>query len=84
MVFHQTAHYFYTKLGKYLILGDSAEENYQSIAQFSVRDAEAFPKYEEFLGKFDAVHTCLFFGILSYFLPSPKIVHAITIFILPG
>ena len=37
--------------GKYLILGDNAEENRKSIAQFSKRDADAYPKYEEFLGK---------------------------------
>jgi hypothetical protein len=37
--------------GKYLILGEDEEENYKSIAQFSVKDAEAYPHYEEFLGE---------------------------------
>lgn len=37
--------------GKYLLLGDDAEENWRSIAQFSTRDADAYPKYEEFLGE---------------------------------
>lgn len=37
--------------GKYLLLGDDAQENWRSIAQFSKRDADAYPKYEEFLGK---------------------------------
>lgn len=37
--------------GKYLILGEDEQENWKSIAQFSVKDADAFPKYEEFLGK---------------------------------
>jgi hypothetical protein len=36
--------------GKYLILGDDPAENWNSIAQFSVKDADAFVKYEEFLG----------------------------------
>ena len=35
--------------GKYLMLGNNATENYQSIAQFSVKDAEAFEKYEVWL-----------------------------------
>jgi hypothetical protein len=37
--------------GRYLLLGEQEKENYQSIAQFSQKDAEAYPKYEEFLGK---------------------------------
>lgn len=37
--------------GKYLLLGSNEHANYQSIAQFSSRDAENFPKYEEFLGE---------------------------------
>lgn len=37
--------------GKYLILGENEKENYESIAQFSRHDAEAYPLYEEFLGK---------------------------------
>jgi hypothetical protein len=37
--------------GKYLLLGDDEKANYDSIAQFSVKDAEAFPKYEAFLGQ---------------------------------
>jgi phytoene dehydrogenase-like protein len=37
--------------GKYLLLGESDVENSRSIAQFSQRDAEAFPKYEAFLGQ---------------------------------
>ena len=37
--------------GKYLILGEDAQENFNSIAQFSVHDAHAFPLYEEFLGE---------------------------------
>mmetsp|Transcript_4881 Transcript_4881/g.7431 ORF Transcript_4881/g.7431 Transcript_4881/m.7431 type:complete len:828 (+) Transcript_4881:54-2537(+) len=37
--------------GKYLILGDNAQANYESIAQFSKQDAEAYPLYEEFLGQ---------------------------------
>ena len=42
-------HLFVDK-GKYLILGDNTEENWNSIAQFSKKDADAFVKYEEFLG----------------------------------
>lgn len=37
--------------GRHLILGSSEEENWQSIAQFSTRDADAFVEYEDFLGK---------------------------------
>ena len=37
--------------GKYLILGSDEAANYASIAQFSVKDAEAYPHYEAFLEK---------------------------------
>lgn len=37
--------------GKYLLLGASEEANYESIKQFSAKDAEEYPRYEEFLGK---------------------------------
>lgn len=37
--------------GKYLILGENEEENWKSIAQFSKKDADQFPKYEAFLGR---------------------------------
>lgn len=37
--------------GKYLLLGEDEQANWQSIAQHSVRDADNYPKYEEFLGK---------------------------------
>jgi phytoene dehydrogenase-like protein len=37
--------------GNYLILGSDEQANYNSIAQFSKHDAEAFPLYEEFLGE---------------------------------
>lgn len=37
--------------GKYLLLGEDEEANWQSIAQFSRRDADNYPKYEAFLGK---------------------------------
>ncbi len=37
--------------GKYLMLGDDENANYDSIAQFSVRDADNFGKYEHFLGQ---------------------------------
>jgi hypothetical protein len=37
--------------GKYLVLGSDEQANWDSIAQFSKKDADAFPKYEEFLGK---------------------------------
>ena len=37
--------------GKYLLLGDDEKSNYDSIAQFSVKDADAFGKYEKFLGQ---------------------------------
>lgn len=37
--------------GKYLILGSDEKKNWESIAQFSARDADAYPYYEEFLGK---------------------------------
>lgn len=37
--------------GKYLLLGKDDKLNYNSIAQFSVKDAEAFPEYEQFLGR---------------------------------
>lgn len=35
--------------GKYLLLGSDEKKNYDSIAQFSKKDAEAFPEYEKFL-----------------------------------
>eukprot|EP01038_Epipyxis_sp_PR26KG_P005498 gene5498-7611_t len=35
--------------GKYLMLGDNADENFQSIAQFSLHDAHAYEHYEAFL-----------------------------------
>ena len=37
--------------GKYLLLGSDAQKTYDSIAQFSVKDAENMPKYDDFLGK---------------------------------
>lgn len=37
--------------GKYLILGSDVDANWRSIAQFSVDDANAYPEYENFLGK---------------------------------
>lgn len=37
--------------GRYLVLGASAAEDRASIAQFSLRDAAAFPAYEDFLAK---------------------------------
>lgn len=37
--------------GKYLLLGDDASANWQSIAQFSTRDADNFEKYESMLGE---------------------------------
>lgn len=37
--------------GKYLILGSNENANYQSIAQFSKNDADAYSEYEKFLGK---------------------------------
>lgn len=37
--------------GKYLMLGEDEDQNYKSIAQFSVNDAEAYPHYEAFLGE---------------------------------
>ena len=42
--------------GKYLILGDDAQENWNSIAQFSVKDADAFVQYEKFLGMYIHSH----------------------------
>lgn len=38
--------------GKYLILGQDEAKNYQSIAQFSKNDADNYPKYEEYLGRY--------------------------------
>jgi hypothetical protein len=37
--------------GKYLMLGEDMEANRQSIAQFSLRDADNYPKYEDFLSQ---------------------------------
>jgi phytoene dehydrogenase-like protein len=37
--------------GKYLLLGSDDQKNWDSIAQFDKRDADAYPKYEEFLYK---------------------------------
>lgn len=37
--------------GKYLMFWDDPQKTYESIAQFSRKDAENFPKYDEFLGK---------------------------------
>lgn len=35
--------------GRYLLLGNDAERNAESIARFSARDADALPRYEAFL-----------------------------------
>jgi phytoene dehydrogenase-like protein len=35
--------------GKYLFLGDDEQATWESIAQFSKKDADAFPEYEKFL-----------------------------------
>ena len=41
---------------KSLLLGKDAKENQRQIAQFSAEDAEAFPKYEDWLqGIVDAI-----------------------------
>ncbi len=40
-----------TKSGRYLMLGADERSNWESIAQFDRRDADAYPKYEEFLHK---------------------------------
>jgi hypothetical protein len=45
--------------GKYLMLGENEKDNYKSIAQFSTKDAETYPQYEEFLGKVREVITPL-------------------------
>lgn len=45
--------------GKYLLLGEDEQSNWASIAQFSRRDADAFPAYEAFLGKVREVVTPL-------------------------
>ena len=37
--------------GKYLMLGDDEKANHNSIAQFSLKDADAFSEYERFLGQ---------------------------------
>lgn len=37
--------------GKYLMLGDNYEADMASISQFSKKDAEAFVRYEDFLGR---------------------------------
>lgn len=37
--------------GKYLLLGDDEKANWESIAQFSKKDADSFPKYEALLGR---------------------------------
>jgi phytoene dehydrogenase-like protein len=37
--------------GRYLMLGECEDSNHRSIAQFSQRDADAFPAYERFLGE---------------------------------
>jgi hypothetical protein len=34
-------------MGRYLMLGSDEEANWKSIAQFSKKDADAFPAYEE-------------------------------------
>eukprot|EP00039_Didymoeca_costata_P012068 m.172571 g.172571 ORF g.172571 m.172571 type:complete len:594 (+) comp15374_c1_seq3:198-1979(+) len=50
--------------GKYLSLGSDAKKNFQSIAKFSKKDAEAFERYETFLGKARALITPLLDGPL--------------------
>ena len=57
---------FFINKGKYLILGDDAKENWNSIAQFSVKDADAFIKYEEFLG----IKIISYLIVSECFLPS--------------
>lgn len=37
--------------GKYLLLGSDEKKNWESIAQFNVRDADAYPQYDAFLHK---------------------------------
>lgn len=61
--------------GKYLMLGENEEANYQSIAQFSKKDAEAYPKYEEFLGKVREVITPLLDNPLPFNPFDTKISH---------
>jgi hypothetical protein len=49
--------YTYMHIGKYLILGDDADENYKSIAQFSKKDADAYVQYEIFLGMYKLIYS---------------------------
>jgi phytoene dehydrogenase-like protein len=59
--------------GKYLLLGSNEKENWESIAQFSKKDADAYFKYEEFLGKvreilqplLDAAPPDIFYGTVQ-------------------
>ena len=53
--------------GKYLILGDDAQANRESISQFSVHDADAYPRYDEFLGQVRE----LIQPLLDHPLPNP-------------
>ncbi|KAK3255004.1 hypothetical protein CYMTET_35801, partial [Cymbomonas tetramitiformis] len=48
--------------GKYLMLGSDGQKNWESIAQFSRKDADAYEKYEEFLGQVREVVTPLLDG----------------------
>ena len=50
-----------TMPGAFLVLGADEEATRQSIAQFSERDANRFPLYEEFLGKAREVSDCSLF-----------------------
>ena len=58
---------FFNK-GKFLLLGDDAKENWNSIAQFSVKDADAFVKYERFLGT--EMNDIPFWNIIWFLVPT--------------
>ncbi len=58
--------------GKYLLLGSDDAATAASIAQFSPRDAAAYPEYEEFLARArEVVQPLLDFPLLSPFSPNP-------------
>jgi hypothetical protein len=42
---------------RYLMLGSNEEANWKSIAQFSEKDADAYPHYENFLNQVSGLRT---------------------------
>ena len=61
-----------TREGKYLLLGPDTKKNQESISQFSARDAERYPAYEELLERVAEVIEPILSETAPQLLPIPK------------